>query len=156
MKTLRLIIAILTIVFFAGPSLAGDVEPASIENCVWCHGTSGQGYTPAPRLAGQRRQYIENQLLDFRTHTRDNPVSRQYMWSAVANLSPQTGRDLATYFSTLPPKAANDTGRSQPQGVGYIKRDYRIPILLPALLVMAPMLRASEKLPVWEDWHTPT
>jgi cytochrome c553 len=87
------------------------VEPASIRNCIWCHGTSGRGYTPAPRLAGQQHQYIENQLLDFRAHTRDNPFSRQYMWSAVANLSPQTARDLATYFSTLPPKAANDGDR---------------------------------------------
>jgi cytochrome c553 len=26
----------------------------------------------------------------------------------VANLGPQTARGLATYFSTLPPKAAND------------------------------------------------
>jgi cytochrome c553 len=112
MKTLRLRIAILAIVFSAGPSLAGDVEPANIRNCIWCHGTSGQGYTPAPRLAGQRYRYIENQLLEFRTHTRDNPFSRQYMWSAVANLSPQTGRDLATYFSTLPPKAANDGDRA--------------------------------------------
>jgi cytochrome c553 len=51
-------------------------------------------------------------LLDFRTHTRDNPFSRQYMWSAVANLSPQSRRDLATYFSTLPPKAANDGDRA--------------------------------------------
>jgi cytochrome c553 len=30
------------------------------------------------------------------------------MWNAVANLGPQTARGLATYFSTLPPKAAND------------------------------------------------
>jgi cytochrome c553 len=30
------------------------------------------------------------------------------MWGAVAALSPQSARELADYFSTLPPKAAND------------------------------------------------
>jgi cytochrome c553 len=30
------------------------------------------------------------------------------MWGAAANLGPQTIRDLAKYFSALPPKAAND------------------------------------------------
>jgi cytochrome c553 len=52
-----------------------------------------------------------NQLFDFRAHTRDNPFSQQYMWGAAANLGPQTARDLAAYFSTLPPKAANDGDR---------------------------------------------
>jgi cytochrome c553 len=83
-------------------------ESAAVKNCTWCHGTSAQGYTPAPRLAGQRSQYLENQLAGFRTHARDNPLSQQYMWGAVANLSAQSARDLATYFSTLPPKAAGD------------------------------------------------
>ena len=32
---------------------------------------SAQGYTPAPRLAGQRSEYLENQLMNFRAHTRD-------------------------------------------------------------------------------------
>jgi cytochrome c553 len=30
------------------------------------------------------------------------------MWSVGENLSPQTVSDYATYFSTLPPRAAND------------------------------------------------
>jgi cytochrome c553 len=59
-------------------------------------------------LAGQRDQYTENQLLSFSEHIRDNPLSKQYMWEATANLSPQTARDLSAYFSTLTPKAAND------------------------------------------------
>jgi cytochrome c553 len=59
-------------------------------------------------LAGQQPQYTESQLLSFSAHIRDNPLSQQYMWGAVANLSPDVSRDLAIYFSTLPPKAAND------------------------------------------------
>jgi len=49
--------------------------------------------------------------MDFHAHTRDNPLSRQYMWGAAANLTPQAVRNLSTYFATLPPKAANDGNR---------------------------------------------
>src|ERR1700719_3346593 len=87
---------------------AGRADSLAIRNCTWCHGGSAQGYTPAPRLAGQRSQYLENQLAGFRTHARDNPLSKQYMWGAAANLSAQNARELATYFSTLQPKAAGD------------------------------------------------
>jgi cytochrome c553 len=89
-------------------AMACHAESPAVKNCTWCHGTSAQGYTPAPRLAGQRSQYLENQLASFRTHARDNPLSQQYMWGAAANLDAQTARGLATYFSTLPPKAAGD------------------------------------------------
>lgn len=79
-----------------------------MRNCTWCHGASAQGYAPAPRLAGQRFQYTENQLRSFIAHTRDNPFSKQYMWGAAANLSPSTVHYLAVYFSQESPKAAND------------------------------------------------
>jgi cytochrome c553 len=114
MKFIRLKMAILAIVSSAIPALAGgmlpagEMLPASIQNCTWCHGTSAQGFANAPRLAGQRPQYIWNQLVSFVEHRRDNPLSRQYMWSAAAALGPQEARDLAIYFSTLPPEPAND------------------------------------------------
>ncbi len=110
MKLMKSIIAILVIVASgAGPLLAD--EPLPVRNCTWCHGTSAQGFSTEPRLAGQRDQYIENQLLSFSEHIRDNPLSMQYMWGVTANLSPETAHDLAVYFSTLPPKAANDGDR---------------------------------------------
>jgi cytochrome c553 len=108
MRLVRSKIAALFIGIAVAPSFAGDLTTAKIQNCTWCHGTSAQGYETAPRLAGQRHQYIMNQLVAFRTHSRDNPFSKQYMWSATANLDPDTARDLATYFSRLTPKAAND------------------------------------------------
>jgi cytochrome c553 len=89
----------------ASPLSADDLR---VRNCTWCHGTSAQGYTTAPRLAGQKPQYTENQLLSFSEHIRDNPYSKQYMWGAAANLSPQMAHDFATYFSTLPAEPAND------------------------------------------------
>jgi cytochrome c553 len=111
MRITGLTIAILAMISTAGPSPAGDGTPAGVRNCTWCHGTSGQGFATAPRLAGQRHQYIANQLLDFSRHRRDNPLSKQYMWGAAANLNSHTARDLAMYFSTLTPKAAGDGDR---------------------------------------------
>jgi cytochrome c553 len=111
MKRIGLKIAILAVVCFVAPARAGDAERPGVRNCTWCHGTSGQGYMVAPRLAGQRPQYIESQIRSFREHTRDNPFSQQYMWSAVAALSPHEARDLASYFATIAPKPANDGDR---------------------------------------------
>jgi cytochrome c553 len=108
MKLVRLRIAVLAITFSAISSLAAHAGDHAIGNCTWCHGTSAQGYLPAPRLAGQQRQYIENQLVSFRKHTRDNPFSKQYMWFATASLGSGTAHDLAIYFSKLSPEPAND------------------------------------------------
>jgi cytochrome c553 len=114
MKILTSTIAIVAIAFSSVPSLAGDLmiihgQKFADRNCVWCHGPSLQGFSTAPRLAGQSAEYIVNQLYNFRTHARDNPLSRQYMWGAAANhLSLQTANALALYLSTLSPKAADD------------------------------------------------
>jgi cytochrome c553 len=110
MKLIKSKIAMLAILSSAAGQLLAD-EVLPVKNCTWCHGTSAQGFATAPRLAGQRDEYTENQLLSFKEHIRDNPYSKQYMWRATANLSPQTAHDLAIYFSTLPPKAANDGDR---------------------------------------------
>jgi cytochrome c553 len=117
MKFVRSKIAVLALVASAVPAFAGDIGAVKLRNCTWCHGESAQGYGPAPRLAAQRSQYIENQLLSFRTHIRDNPFSKQYMWGAAANVSPSTARDLANYFSTLPAKVADD-GDKELAGTG--------------------------------------
>jgi cytochrome c553 len=106
MKRIGPKIAILAIFAAAVPAWAG--ESAAVRNCTWCHGTGAQGYTVAPRLAGQRPQYIMSQIRSFREHARNNPFSKQYMWSAVAALDPHTARDLANYFATILPKPAND------------------------------------------------
>ena len=86
-------------------------------NCAWCHGPSGQGYATAPKLAGQRAPYIESQLRSFNVHSRDNPLSQQYMWPAAANLNAEVAHALAAYFSALCPEPASDGyGRLAPAG----------------------------------------
>jgi len=101
--------AVVAILCLAFPlAAAAHAENLAVRNCNWCHGGSAQGYMPAPRLAGQRSQYLEQQLAYFHARTRDNPFSRQYMWGAAASLTPQSARQLALYYSNLPPKSAND------------------------------------------------
>lgn len=107
LKTAALIIAL-----SVTPALAGEFGNASVSNCTWCHGPSAQGYTPAPRLAGQQYQYIENQLGSFARHRRDNPFSRMYMWHAAGNLNRESAHNLAIYFASLHPEAANDGNRN--------------------------------------------
>jgi len=92
----------------AGPLLADDLP---VRNCTWCHGATAQGYSKAPRLAGQRADYLVNQLEAFATHKRDEFLSPKYMWYAAAHLDPATVRNLAAYFSELPPEAAKDGDR---------------------------------------------
>ena len=106
MKLLSAGIPLLMLTVLCGPARAGDDEAA--RNCTWCHGTSGQGYMVAPRLAGQRPQYIESQIRSFHDHSRDAPFARQYMWGAVAALEPGRAHALAQYFATIQPKPAND------------------------------------------------
>ena len=108
MKRSKLKMAVVVTISAAAFSLAARAESLAVRNCTWCHGGSAEGYAPAPRLAGQRYQYIENQLKSFGGHRRDNPFSKMYMWSAAANLNLQTARDLAIYFSALHPEAADD------------------------------------------------
>jgi cytochrome c553 len=103
---------LLALMCLAAFAVAAHAESGMIRNCTWCHGSSAQGYSPAPRLAGQRASYIEQQLLSFAHHTRDAPFSRQYMWSASANLNYRTAHDLSVYLSNLPPRAAADGNRA--------------------------------------------
>ena len=106
MKRFGLKTALLATTVCIGPAAAWD--GAGVRNCTWCHGTGGQGYMVAPRLAGQRPAYLEGQIRSFRDHMRDNPFSKQYMWGAVAALDPRAVRDLASYFASIPPKPADD------------------------------------------------
>ena len=111
MSTFTIKVVALSVVFLAAFAFAAHAESALVRNCTWCHGGAAQGYTPAPRLAGQRRIYIEQQLASFASRTRDAPFSKQYMWGAAANLRPWEAYALSVYFSNLPPRAADDGDR---------------------------------------------
>ena len=124
MKHFRTKMAALAIsVGTTGPLLADDLP---VRNCTWCHGTSAQGYYNAPRLAGQKVDYLVNQLQAFATHKRDEFLSTKYMWNAAAHLDPLILRNLAAYFSALPPEAAMD-GDSELAAEGKIIFENGVP-----------------------------
>jgi len=114
MKLIRSTLASLALVFTSNVALAGDWGSTSLgerlahRNCAWCHGTSGQGFATAPRLAGQTRQYIENQIASSRNHMRDNPKTQAFMWGVAALTSREAAVHLAEYFSSLSARPAND------------------------------------------------
>jgi cytochrome c553 len=114
MKLAKATLALIAVVLSSAAAPAFDFDRGSYgerfanQNCAWCHGTSMQGFSTAPRLAGQRAEYIESQLRDLRAHGRDNPKSKIYMWGAARAVSPETAHALGLYLASLTPKAALD------------------------------------------------
>jgi cytochrome c553 len=138
MKLIKSATAALTVVLFSATSFAGGFDETDLgeaianRNCAWCHGQSGQGFSTAPRLAGQNRQYIEDQIKSFRFHTRDNPKSEQYMWAASAKIDAQAASEVAIYYSLVAPIAAED-GDQVATGEGRLTyRDGKIEMNIPS------------------------
>jgi cytochrome c553 len=89
---------------------ASDVE-AKVEYCQDCHGPSGQGYRgffPIPRLAGQKAEYLKNQLDAFGEHRRTNNI----MFNVAHTLSPAMIAALAANFETRNPSPFGGGKRS--------------------------------------------
>ena len=129
MKLTTPALALLAVILPATAACATDFRSKSVgqaladSNCTWCHGPSLQGFTTAPRLAGQRAEYVENQLSSFKAHSRDNPLSKQVMWGAAGEISPQAFHELAVYFSALEPEPANDGNRNATEAGRSIYRE---------------------------------
>ncbi len=71
--------------------------------CSACHGVTGNSVSPAfPKLAGQQREYLVAQLVEFKSHNRSNPAGAQYMWG-FTQLTPSQVQGLADYFSSQTP-----------------------------------------------------
>ncbi|MCI4678025.1 cytochrome c [Rhodoblastus acidophilus] len=82
---------------------------AKIEYCQICHGESGAGfygYYAIPRLAGQQPGYIENQLRDYASGLRHNPI----MSGVARGVTPGMYGAIAAHFHSL--NAAPLGGRS--------------------------------------------
>jgi cytochrome c553 len=73
------------------------MEPA----CSSCHGGSGQGEkVDTPRLAGQKAEYLENTLLDYKEGKRANDIYSR-MRLIASKLSDKEIKQLAEYYSKL-------------------------------------------------------
>ena len=78
-----------------------DIPP-----CTTCHGADARGSRTLPRLAGQHRKYIVNQLLAF--HKGERQTDNAMMRHIAKNLSRLAMEGVALYLSTLKPEAATD------------------------------------------------
>ena len=82
-----------------GDATAGQAKAAV---CGACHGVDGNSSDPQyPKLAGQSEQYIVQQLNNFKSGKRQNPI----MLGMATPLSEQDMHDIAAYFAskkTLP------------------------------------------------------
>ena len=89
-------------------SFAADLEAGrkKAELCVGCHGNNGISQTEnIPSLAGQPDQFIQWQLVFFRSGTRKN----EQMQPVVEQIDNEDIRNLGAYFASLtPPRATSD------------------------------------------------
>lgn len=79
--------------------------------CVGCHGPIGNSPNSAwPNLAGQHSNYLQKQIMDFKSNLRQDPM----MSAQVAGIvTPQDVADLSVYFASQ--KMA--PGKTKPEAV---------------------------------------
>ncbi|WP_295458127.1 c-type cytochrome [uncultured Thiodictyon sp.] len=64
------------------PNIPVNVTVAQV--CSNCHGMDGNSKSPNfPRLAGQKKDYLVTQMLNFQNHARMDQAARDYMWGVV-------------------------------------------------------------------------
>ena len=101
----RLLIALCAAAALAalgGRADAADVEAgrALAEGCAPCHGADGVSQTPlTPSLAGQPDEFVQWQLVYYRSGARKNEVM-QPISEALGN---EEIRSLGAYYASLPP-----------------------------------------------------
>ena len=85
----------------AKPDLnAGSAKYAAV--CASCHNADGNSAVPAnPKLAGQHPEYLAEQLAEFKSGKRANPV----MSGMSAGLSDADMKNIAAWLATQKPKA---------------------------------------------------
>jgi cytochrome c553 len=86
----------------SGPASAADVSAGKslAEGCAACHSADGVSQTPlTPSLAGQPDEFVQWQLVYFRSGVRKSEV----MGPVAEALSNEDIRNLGAYYSALPP-----------------------------------------------------
>lgn len=83
---------------FAGGDVAAGAAKAK-EVCAACHGPEGNApISPDfPKLAGQKADYLEKALRDYKSGARKNPI----MAGQAQALATKDIENLAAYFSSL-------------------------------------------------------
>jgi cytochrome c553 len=78
----------------AGNAAAGQTKSAM---CAGCHGATGQGNGPNPRLAGLSAAQLTQALQGYKS----GQLKQQPMASITAGLSGQDIENLAAYYASL-------------------------------------------------------
>lgn len=73
------------------------LEKQDVPPCMSCHGDKAQGNEIFPRLAGQRRGYLEKQLEAFAANLRENEI----MHENSTKLTARQISELAAFLSSL-------------------------------------------------------
>jgi cytochrome c553 len=85
------------------PAVAG--RTIALQICSNCHSVNGISVSPMfPTLGGQPKEFLVNQLMDFRAHLRSDQNVRKFMWG-FTHLSDEQIEQLATYYSSRSPPA---------------------------------------------------
>lgn len=82
----------------AGKKIFEQGMPGGVRACAGCHGASGDGAAGFPRLAGQRADYVFDQLKVFGTRLRPHGVLMQAETKAM---KPADMRAVAEYVQSL-------------------------------------------------------
>lgn len=72
---------------------------SGVPACSSCHGAKGLGTPQLPRLAGQHPRYVEDQLKQFNSRTRNN--DNEVMHMVASKLSELERNAVAEYIATL-------------------------------------------------------
>ena len=76
---------------------AQGVTASDIPACAACHGDAAGGNDAIPRLAGQHRHYLQEQLHAFQVNSRANETMRENS----KNLAPQQIDEVTAYLASL-------------------------------------------------------
>jgi cytochrome c553 len=118
-RTALALIAAGSVLLSAAPATAEDAIGGDMvvtkgmkpwEGCGECHDLNGvapNGHFP--NLAGQKADYLAEQLQDFRDGRRRNDHGQ--MGTSSRELTPTTMRDVVAYFSGLPPPSPASPGK---------------------------------------------
>lgn len=81
----------------------GGIPAKGVPACTGCHGPAGMGNPPAkyPRISGQKAQYLDQQLQDYRAGKRGDYPKGKIMQGVAADLTDEEIKALASFLSGL-------------------------------------------------------
>jgi cytochrome c553 len=82
----------------------------ALQQCTMCHGAQGVTAADTPNLAGQYREVIMKQLVDYKNGDRAHSV----MQALAANLADDDIQNLAAYYASLPKPRLEPTADDLP------------------------------------------